>query len=156
MPLGFYLVKRVLYSVPLLLGAITVIFALIHAAPGDPTDYIIGDASVDQEFIDRLRREMGLDQPLFVQLAKYILQVFTGDFGFSFVRNAPVLELILDRLPATLLLMGSQYVIAVSRSASTSASPRRAGPIPPSTGASPSFHWLPLPSRCSGSARCSS
>jgi peptide/nickel transport system permease protein len=114
MPLGFYLVKRVLYSVPLLLGAITVIFALIHAAPGDPTDYIIGDASVDQEFIDRLRREMGLDQPLFVQLAKYILQVFTGDFGFSFVRNAPVLELILDRLPATLLLMGSQYVIAVA------------------------------------------
>ncbi|MYZ48987.1 ABC transporter permease [Propylenella binzhouense] len=114
MSLGGYLLKRVFYSIPLMLGAITIIFALIHAAPGEPTDYIIGDASVSQEFIDRLRAEMGLDRPLWVQLGKYVLEVMSGNFGFSYVRNTPVIALILDRLPATLLLMVTQYVVSVA------------------------------------------
>ena len=62
MSLGAYLLKRLITSVPLLLGAVTIIFVLIHTAPGDPTDYIIGDASVDQEFIDRLKREIEFDR----------------------------------------------------------------------------------------------
>lgn len=114
MSFGLYVVRRIISSIPLIIGAIVVIFVLIHAAPGDPTDYIIGDATVSQEFIDRLRRDMGLDQPLYVQIVKYILQVASGDLGFSFARNTPVVDLILDRLPATLLLMGTQYVLAIA------------------------------------------
>lgn len=114
MSFGLYVLQRVIGSIPLLIGAIVVIFVLIHAAPGDPTDYIVGDAAVSQEFLDRLRADMGLDQPLYVQIVKYVLQVASGDLGFSFARNTPVIDLILDRLPATLLLMGTQYVLAIA------------------------------------------
>jgi peptide/nickel transport system permease protein len=113
MSTGKYLLKRLLHSIPLLIGAITIIFVLTHLAPGDPTDYIIGDVDVDQEFIDRLKIEMGLDKPIYVQLGIYLLKVASGDLGYSFVSNTPVLELILDRFPATLLLMGSQYVLSI-------------------------------------------
>lgn len=113
MSTGKYLLKRILHSIPLLIGACTIIFFLTHLAPGDPTDYIIGDVDVDQEFIDRLKVEMGLDKPIYVQLGKYLLKVASGDLGYSYVSNTPVLELILDRFPATLLLMGSQYVLSI-------------------------------------------
>jgi peptide/nickel transport system permease protein len=113
MSIGKYLLKRLLHAIPLLIGTVTVIFVLTRMAPGDPVDYLIGDATVSQEFIDRLRADMGLDQPLYQQLAIYIGKVATGDLGHSFVNRAPVLDLVLERFPATLLLMGSQYVLSI-------------------------------------------
>jgi peptide/nickel transport system permease protein len=108
-----YLVKRLLYTLPLLLGAVVVVFILIHSAPGDPVDYIIGEAGGDREMVERLKASLGLDQPLPVQLFRYIIRVMHFDLGQSYALNAPVLTLILDRLPATLLLMGSQLVLSV-------------------------------------------
>lgn len=113
MSLGLYLLKRCLYAVPLLVGAIVLIFTLVRLAPGNPVDYIIGEMGADPVVVARLMREMGLDQPLYVQLFAYIRQVLSGDLGYSFVSNAPVISLILDRLPATLLLMVSQLVLSV-------------------------------------------
>ena len=113
MSTGKYLLKRLLLSIPLLIGSITILFVLIHLAPGDPTDYIIGDVDVDQEYIDRLKVEMGLDKPLYVQLGIYLLKIASGDLGYSYVSSTPVFELILDRFPATLLLMGSQYILSI-------------------------------------------
>jgi peptide/nickel transport system permease protein len=95
-----------------LVGVIVINFVLIRAAPGDPTYYIVGEADVSRAFIDRLRADMGLDQPTHVQLWLYFLKVASGDLGYSLVSSASVLSLILDRLPATLLLMGTQYVFS--------------------------------------------
>jgi peptide/nickel transport system permease protein len=114
MTIGFYLLQRLLYTVPLLLGAVTIVFVLVHLAPGNPVDYIIGESGADKEMIARLTAEMGLDRPLYIQLLRYLGQVASGNLGYSFVSNTPVLELILDRLPATLLLMGSQLVFSIS------------------------------------------
>jgi len=114
MTIGFYLLQRLLYTVPLLLGAVTIVFVLVHLAPGSPVDYIIGDAGADKAMIARLTAEMGLDQPLHVQLLRYLWQVASGNLGYSFASNASVLDLILDRLPATLLLMGSQLVFSIA------------------------------------------
>ena len=109
-----YLLQRLLYMVPLLLGAVTIVFVLVHLAPGNPVDYLIGESGADKEMIARLTAEMGLDRPLYVQLLHYLGQVATGNLGYSFASNMPVLELILDRLPATLLLMASQLVFSIS------------------------------------------
>ena len=114
MTVGFYLLQRLFYSVPLVLGAVTIVFVLVHLAPGNPVDYLVGDTGADKEMIARLTAELGLDQPLYIQLARYLGQVVRGNLGFSFASNAPVLDLILDRLPATLLLMASQLVFSVS------------------------------------------
>jgi peptide/nickel transport system permease protein len=108
-----FLLKRLLYAVPLLLAAVVVIFILIHLAPGDPIDYVIGETGADPDFVARLRADLGLDQPIYVQLWRYIVQVAGGNLGYSFVSHAPVLQLILDRLPATLLLMLSQYFLSI-------------------------------------------
>ncbi|MFK8250062.1 ABC transporter permease [Ancylobacter terrae] len=107
-----FIIRRLLYTVPLLVCAVTVIFILVHSAPGDPVDYIIGEAGADSEVVARLRAEMGLDQPLLIQLWRYVVQVLSGNLGYSLVSSAPVLDLILERFPATLLLMASQYTLS--------------------------------------------
>lgn len=112
MSLLHYLFRRLLYSVPLLVAAITIIFVLIHAAPGDPVDYLLGEAGGSQELVDRMKASMGLDKPLPVQFLRYVGAVLTGDLGVSVVSGAPVLTLILERFPATLLLMASQYTLS--------------------------------------------
>jgi peptide/nickel transport system permease protein len=107
-----YVLLRALQAIPVLAGVVVINFVLIHAAPGDPTYYIIGEADVSQDFVDRLRADMGLDQPTWVQLWRYFRKIASGDLGYSLVSSASVLSLILDRLPATLLLMGTQYVLS--------------------------------------------
>jgi ABC-type dipeptide/oligopeptide/nickel transport system permease component len=114
MQLGRFLLKRLLYAVPLFFFAVTLIFVLIRLAPGDPVDYMLGEMGGDPVFVERMRRDLGLDQPIYVQLVKYVRQVATGNLGFSFASNAPVLALILDRFPATFLLMITQYVLAAA------------------------------------------
>lgn len=112
MSLILYLLKRLLYTLPLMAGAIAIIFFLIHAAPGDPVDYLIGEAGASQEVVDRLRAQMGLDRPVVVQFGIYAFEVLRGNLGYSVVSGAPVLTLILERFPATLLLMATQYTLA--------------------------------------------
>ena len=80
-------------------------FFLIHAAPGDPAAVMAGEnGAADQIYIDQLRERFGLDQPLYVQFYKYVGGVLQLDLGYSYRQQMPVLDLILDRLPATLLL----------------------------------------------------
>ncbi|TDE37888.1 ABC transporter permease [Antarcticimicrobium sediminis] len=80
-------------------------FFLIHAAPGDPAAVMAGEnGAADQIYIDQLRAQFGLDQPLYVQFYKYVGGVLQLDLGYSYRQQMPVLDLILDRLPATLLL----------------------------------------------------
>jgi peptide/nickel transport system permease protein len=108
-----YVVKRALQLLPVMLVIICVNFIIIHLAPGDPITYLTGDAPVSREMLDQLRAQYGLDQPLYVQLASYLWHVAQGDLGYSFVSREAVSSIILSRLPATLLLLGSQFVLAI-------------------------------------------
>ena len=107
-----YVGLRLLQAIPLLLGIIVINFALIHAAPGDPVTIMIGPGSVSSEFIAQVRHDLGLDRPLLVQFVIYLKNVVQGDLGTSYVYRQPVLDVVLSRLPATLLLMGTAYVLA--------------------------------------------
>lgn len=98
--------RRLLQMIPVILGIVVFNFLLLHMAPGDAVDVIAGEAGAgDLEYVAQLRAQYGLDQPLPAQLAKYLWNVVQLDLGHSVRHNMPVLDLILDRLPATLLLM---------------------------------------------------
>lgn len=88
-------------------------FALIHSAPGDPIMFITGDNGASPEFIAQIKADYGLDKPLYMQLLVYLGQVLTGNLGFSFISRASVMETIMSRMPATLLLFGSQFVLSI-------------------------------------------
>ncbi len=110
---GRYLLRRLGQSAIVLAIVLLLQFAMIHMAPGDIADVIAGDVqSGDPEFILQLRRDLGLDQPLPIQFVLYVSRLMTLDFGMSHAFNLPVLTLILDRLPATLLLMFTAISLA--------------------------------------------
>jgi len=107
-----FLLKRLAQLLPVVLIIIVFNFILMHTAPGDPIYYLIGDAPVSQEFVDNLRANFGLDKPLYQQLYTYLIRVAHADFGLSIVFRASVISVILERLPMTLLLMGTTFIIA--------------------------------------------
>jgi peptide/nickel transport system permease protein len=92
-------------------AAVVITFLLIHLAPGDPIGILAGDRSTPQ-YQAMLRQQLGLDQALPVQLVRYLGRLAHGDLGYSFTYQAPVTAVILSRLPATLLLMGTSLVVA--------------------------------------------
>ncbi|MGH7565836.1 MAG: diguanylate cyclase, partial [Gemmatimonadota bacterium] len=88
-----YILKRTLQAIPILLGASTLIFFLMHAAPGDPTSiYIRPD--IDPAVIEQMRKNLGLDQPVHVQYVKWISSFAQGDFGYSFSQKRPIIDII--------------------------------------------------------------
>jgi len=91
---------------------ILVNFFLIHAAPGDPVDILAGTLDADQAYLERLREEFGLNEPLWVQFWTYVGKVVQFDLGYSLRFRQDVLNLILERMPATFLLMGTALVIS--------------------------------------------
>lgn len=108
----FYVARRLAQAVPLVFVIILINFFLIHAAPGDPVFVLLGSMDTTPEFVERVRREFGLDQPLWVQFATYLKKIVSLDLGYSLRFQEPVLDLILDRLPATLLLMGTALTVS--------------------------------------------
>ncbi len=100
---GFAL-RRILLAVPMVLGVAVVNFLLIRMAPGDPAQVLVGDYPAPPGYLEQIRHEYGLDQPLAVQLWRYLLEVAQGHLGYSFANRQPVAALILDRLGPTLLL----------------------------------------------------
>lgn len=109
-----YMATRVLQGLLALLVIATVNFMLVRAAPGDPVSVIAGEAGAsDAQFVAQLRQQFGLDQPVSTQLARYLGHVVQGDLGFSYRQQQPVLALIAERLPATLLLTGSAFVLSL-------------------------------------------
>lgn len=106
--------QRLLKAIPLILAIVICNFVLLKLAPGDAAEVLAGEAAAGTaEYLDELRARFGLDQPVHMQLWHYIVKLATLDLGFSFRHNQTVLSLILDRLPATLLLMFSGMGLAV-------------------------------------------
>ena len=102
--MGAYLVRRLLQIVPMLLGIGTIVFFLVHSTPGGPVVALAGEF-VTADYQARVERLYGLDRPLIQQYGRFLLLLLQGDLGQSYTLKAPVLTVILDRLPATLLLM---------------------------------------------------
>lgn len=100
-----YAARRLLEAVPLLLGIVTLLFLLLHLAPGDPTAAYF-NPNVSPEVIEQMRRNLGLDRPLHEQYVRWLGAFLTGDFGHSFSQFRPVSEVLADALPNTLLLGG--------------------------------------------------
>ncbi|MFQ5689039.1 MAG: ABC transporter permease [Gemmatimonadota bacterium] len=109
-PLFRYAGRRLLQAIPLLLGIVTLLFFLLHLAPGDPTSAYF-NPNVSPEVIARMRHNLGLDQPLYEQYVRWLASFLTGDFGYSFSQFRPVTSVIADALPATLILGGVSLVL---------------------------------------------
>ena len=111
-PLLRYSVRRILQAVPLIFWVIIINFTIIHLAPGDPAIYLASVTEATPEAYAELRKEFGLDKPLYVQMGIYLWKLLHLDLGYSTWHNSPVLGVILDRLPATMLLMATAFSIA--------------------------------------------
>jgi peptide/nickel transport system permease protein len=107
-----YLLRRLLLTIPVLLGVATLVFSLIHLIPGDPAVAMLGD-SADSEQVARLRRELGLDRPLVEQYFAYLTGVLRGDLGHSLRTAQSVTEVIAERAPATIELAVVAMLVAI-------------------------------------------
>ena len=107
-----YILRRVLMMVPLLLGISILSFTIIKLAPGDPASLMVNmNAKIDPGYITKLREAYGLNDPLYVQYGRWLKGMFTLNFGKSFKDDRPVIDVIAERLPATLLLSGISFVL---------------------------------------------
>ncbi|MGH1356622.1 MAG: ABC transporter permease [Thalassovita sp.] len=112
-PILIYALKRLVQAIPVILMIMVGTFLLLKLAPGDTVDALVGDmGGADAAFIAKLRAEYGLDQPVWVQLQRYMTKLATFDFGWSFVYEQPVSTVLMDRLGTTLLLMATSLSIA--------------------------------------------
>ena len=107
------LLIRLVQAIGLVFAVIVLNFMLVHLAPGDPVETIAGaSGGITPELMAKLRTQYGLDRPLVVQLGVYLGKILSGDFGYSYFFNLPVAALIIDRIPATLLLVLSSVLSA--------------------------------------------
>ena len=109
-----YVARRLAQAIPVILGVVVLNFLLLQLAPGDAATVLAGEAGgAPAEYVDALRQRFGLDKPVPVQLALYVKNILALDLGYSFRNQSPVLPLILARLSATLLLMGTTLVLSL-------------------------------------------
>lgn len=109
--MGAYLLRRTLLAIPLVLGIATLVFFVINLAPGDPTQVLI-TPGMRAEIIAQTRATFGLDQPLPIRYLKWMGALLQGDFGYSYSYGRPVLEVIGQILPNTLLLSAAALGVA--------------------------------------------
>lgn len=107
-----YIIKRIIRGIITLLIAVSVTFLILRFMPGDPTTIML-DPRMNEAARARLLREFGLDKSLLIQYFLYIKQLLKGDLGYSFIYRTPVTQVILSRLPWTLLLMGLTQVVTM-------------------------------------------
>jgi peptide/nickel transport system permease protein len=104
--------RRLAHAIPLLLLVSLVVFILIHAAPGGPTAVFLSNPGVRAEDLERLRRALGVDQPLWVQYLQWLGAFVRGDWGYSFSDSRPVIDRMRERAPATFELVGASLLAA--------------------------------------------
>ena len=108
-----YVYRRLLVAIPTLLAISVVIFVLLAIAPTNPLGEMATNPAITPEVRENLRRSLGLDDPVIIRYFKWLWALMQGNFGYSFGSRSPVSELILQRLPATLWVIGSGYVLSV-------------------------------------------
>jgi len=108
-----YIIKRLLQAIPLLIGVSIIAFSIMHLAPGGPLSVYTLNPSITAQDIDKIKVILGLDQPIHIQYVKWAKGMFTGNWGTTFFGGRPVFDVIVERIPATFLLMGSAMSIAI-------------------------------------------
>src|ERR1044071_247968 len=112
-----FILRRLVDSVPVLLLASVVVFSMLHLVPGDPVELMLGsaDAGMTEKgsaVAHQIRTDLGLDQPLPVQYVRWLGGALHGDFGMSYIRRRPVLDVVAERVPSTLELAVAALLIA--------------------------------------------
>lgn len=107
-----YLVNRILIAIPTLIAISIAIFVILALAPGDPMGEFASNPAMTAEVRENIRRSLGLDQPIYIRYLKWVWAFVQGDLGYSFTSRSPVIELIAQRLPTTLWIVGSAYIIS--------------------------------------------
>jgi peptide/nickel transport system permease protein len=108
-----YLTRRLLIAIPSLLGISVVLFTVLALAPGDPFEELATNPNVPPEVRANLRLKFGLDDPIYLRYLRWLAAMLQGDWGFSFASRVNVDDLILQRLPTTLFVIGSSQVLAL-------------------------------------------
>jgi len=108
-----YLLRRLLTAVPVLMGISAVLFTVLALAPGDPFEELATNPNVPAEVRMNLRQQFGLDDPIVIRYVRWFTSMLRGDWGFSFVSRVNVDQLILQRLPTTLFVLGSAQLLAL-------------------------------------------
>lgn len=110
--MGRFLARRLVLTIPVLLGVATLVFSLIHLIPGDPAQAMLGEAA-PQADVEELRRQLGLDRPLVEQYGVFLSGLVRGDLGTSLRTGQPVTEQIVERMPATFELAAAAMLVAI-------------------------------------------
>lgn len=108
--MGRYILKRLVSAVPVLLGITVIVFAIMAMIPGDPATAILGSYATPEN-VEKLNRDLGLDKPAVQRYFIWLWNMVQGDFGRSFSLNRPVLDEVLDRFGATLVLAGTSFAL---------------------------------------------
>lgn len=108
-----YIINRLLTAIPTLIAISVVLFLVLALAPGDPMGEFASNPSITAEVRENIRRSLGLDQPIWIRYFKWAWSFLQGDMGYSFTSRVPVSELISQRLPTSLWIAGSAYLLAV-------------------------------------------
>jgi peptide/nickel transport system permease protein len=109
-----YLLKRVLIAIPTLLAISAVIFFILALSPGNPLGDLATNPAITPEVRENIRRSLGLDQPIHIRYVKWTLSLMSGNLGYSFTSRLPVSQLIAQRLPTTLWIIGIAYLLSVA------------------------------------------
>ncbi|MBM9593971.1 ABC transporter permease [Roseitranquillus sediminis] len=108
--MGAYIVKRLISAIPVLLGITVIVFAIMALIPGDPATAILGSYATPEN-VERLNRDLGLDRPAWQRYFVWLANMLQGEFGRSFRLNRPVIDEVLERFNATLILAGTSFVL---------------------------------------------
>ena len=108
--MGGYILKRLVSAIPVLLGITIIVFLIMSLIPGDPATAILG-AYATPENVEKLNRDLGLDKPAVQRYFIWLSNMLTGDFGRSYSLNRPVLDEVLERFNATLILAGTAFAL---------------------------------------------
>ncbi len=108
-----YLVRRLLMYIPVLLGISIILFSILALAPGDPFGDLAANENIPPEVLLNLRNQFGMDDPIHVRYLRWFTAMLQGNWGYSFVSRVPVADLIMQRLPVTLFVLGSAYAVAL-------------------------------------------
>jgi peptide/nickel transport system permease protein len=99
--------------IPVLLGISIILFCILALAPGDPFGDLAANENIPPEILFNLRQQFGMDDPIHVRYVRWFVAMIQGDWGYSFVSRVPVVDLIMQRLPVTLFVLGSAYLVAL-------------------------------------------
>lgn len=113
MTLRTYVIRRLILLIPTFFLTSLIIFVLIHLAPGDPVRAMFAGRPVSPETVDRIRRELGIDQPIHIQYLIWVSRLLRGDFGFSYIYRRPVIDMVGERIPRTLELMTTANIVSM-------------------------------------------